>query len=374
LSETFVSTDDPLSVFGLKLKQERVSPADFDPALLNNPPEFRNFTSKVEIQQPLFNLDGFFGRHAAAKAADAAEAKLIRTRHGIELAVKNAYFGLVLSLHSRMAISAALDAATSYRDQARDFLDRGMIRQSDYLMADVRVLELGMKKSEAGDAALDAAEHLRTLLGLPDSVSIEPTDTLSLLAVGETAYDTDRIFAARSDMVAIRNGIDAASAGVRMQQAGWLPSLNAFGSYELNNDRLAGAKARNWTVGAMVTWKIFSGFDRIGEIQKASARRSALETQYEKMRSDAGREISSAIRNLESARLRIGLAARAVEQAAESFRVISDRYDAGLERTSDLLQADASLLNARLAHLQALYQQSATVFMLEFLLERKVTL
>jgi len=374
LSETFVSSDDPLTVFGLKLKQERVSPADFNPALLNDPPEFQNFTTKIEIQQPVLNLNGFFGRHAAAKAADAAEAKIIRTRHGMELSVKNAYFALVLSSNSQEVISASLEAAKTYRDQAKDFLDRGMIRMSDYLMADVRFLELGIRSIEARDATRDAGDRLRILLGLPDSLTLVPTDTLSFLTVGDTSVDAGRVFAARSDMVAIQNGIDAASAALRMHQSGWIPSVNAFGSYELDNEHLSGATARNWTVGASINWTIFSGFDRIGEIQKAAARRSELETQYEKMKAEGGREISSALRALESSRLRIEMASRAVEQAAESFRVMSDRYEAGLERTSDLLQSDASLLNARLSRLQALYQHTASVFMLEFLLERKVTL
>src|SRR5689334_5583730 len=38
VTETFVSTNDPLNVFGLKLKQAIVASSDFDPRLLNAPP------------------------------------------------------------------------------------------------------------------------------------------------------------------------------------------------------------------------------------------------------------------------------------------------------------------------------------------------
>ncbi len=373
-SESFLSTDDPLMAFGLNLKQEKVTQADFDPVILNNPPVTRNFTTKIEVRQPVFNLDGFFGRHAAGRAAGAAKAKSERIRHGTDLAVKSAYFGLGVALRSLEAVSAALAAATAYRAQARDFLDRGMIRESDFLMADVRVLELDMKKVEAENAIRDAGDNLGALLGLSDSVRIVPTDTLSLLSVGDLGYDAEQLFGTRSDMRAILNGIDAASAGLRMQQAGWLPTLNAFGSFELNNDRLAGAGGRSWMVGATLQWTIFAGFDRIGEIQKAAAKRSALETEYQKMRSTGAREIASAMRSLESARRRVELSTLAVSQAAEAFRVLSDRYEAGLERTPDLLQAEATLLNARISHLQAVYQHNSSIFMIEFLLERKVTL
>lgn len=373
-SESFLSTDDPLMTFGLKLKQERVALADFDPALLNNPSTIRNFSTKIEVRQPLFNLDGFFGRHAAGRAAGAAKAKSERTRRGTELAVKSAYFGLGVALRGLDAVSGALAAATAYRAQASDFLERGMIRESDFLMADVRVLELEMKKVEAENAIRDAGDGLGALLGLPDSVTIVPTDTLALLGVGNLGYDEEELFASRSDMRAILDAIDAAAAGLRMQQAGWLPTLNAFGSFELNGDRLTGAGARSWMAGATLQWTIFGGFDRIGEIQKASAKRSALETEYRKMRSTGSREIASAVRGLEGARRRVELSSRAVTQAAESFRVLLDRFEAGLERTPDLLQAEASLLDARLNHLQSIYRHNATVFMIEFLLERKVSL
>lgn len=374
LTETFVSTDDPLMVFGFKLKEEMVTASDFNPATLNDPAAFQNFQTRIEVQQPLINPDGFYGRHAAAKASDAAGAKWQRTKRGTELGVKNSYFGLVVALRSLDVVSSALAAATAYRDQAKDFHDRGMISRSDYLMADVRVLELEMKKVETENAIRDAGDNLRTMLGLADSVRPVPTDTLSLLGTGDLGYDPGQLFSTRSDLVAMRHAVDAASAGLSMQRAGWLPSLNAFASYELNDDVFAGAQGRSWMVGAVAKWTILQGYDRIGGIEKAAAERSALETEYEKMQSTAGRELSSARGDLESARRRVGLAAKAAEQAAESFRVLSDRYSAGLERTADLLQAESSLLNARLSHIQAIYQHNASVYMMEFLLERKVSL
>ena len=373
LSEMFVSTDDPLMAFGFKLKQEIVSASDFNPALLNNPPEIRNFTTKIELRQPLINPDGFYGRHAAAKAADAAGFKFERMRHGTELGVKASYFGLVVAARSFEVVEAALRAAKTYRDQARDFHDRGMISRADFLMADVRVSELEMKKVEAENAIRDAGEHLRIALGLPDSVRPVPTDTLSLLQVGDLRYEKEAVLSTRSDLLAMSHAVDAASAGLSMQRAGWLPSLNAFASYELNDDRFAGSQGRSWMVGAVAKWTILRGYDRVGEIEKASARRSALETEYEKMRSNAARELSQARGNIESARRSVEFAARAEEQAAEAFRVLSDRYASGLERTADLLRAEASLLESRLSHLQAIYRHNASVYTMEFYLERKVS-
>jgi hypothetical protein len=75
LSETFVRTNDPLNTFGLKLKQEIVSQMDFNPALLNDPDAIKNFNTKLEVKQPLINLDGFWGRAAAADGLSALKFK-----------------------------------------------------------------------------------------------------------------------------------------------------------------------------------------------------------------------------------------------------------------------------------------------------------
>ena len=58
VSHTGISTTNPLMAFGSKLNQEILTASDFNPALLNNPEKTQNFATKIEVQQPLFNLDG----------------------------------------------------------------------------------------------------------------------------------------------------------------------------------------------------------------------------------------------------------------------------------------------------------------------------
>jgi len=65
VSYTGISTTNPLMAFGSKLNQEILTAADFNPALLNNPSQTQNFGTKLEIQQPLINLDGVYQRKAA---------------------------------------------------------------------------------------------------------------------------------------------------------------------------------------------------------------------------------------------------------------------------------------------------------------------
>ena len=78
-SHTGIATTNPLMAFGSKLNQEILTQNDFNPSLLNNPSQIENYATKLEIQQPLINLDGFYQRKAAKSKMKATSLKKERT-------------------------------------------------------------------------------------------------------------------------------------------------------------------------------------------------------------------------------------------------------------------------------------------------------
>lgn len=366
-SATYVATSDPLNVFGFKLKQSVVTPSDFNPTLLNDPKRYDNYSTKIEFKQPIINLDGIWGRGSAKDALRAAEQKEVRTHQYVAFDVKSKYYELVLARQSLDVINTSLEAARANREQAKNYFEQGMIKQSEYLFAHVRLLELESRKTEAENSVRNAESALKFVIGYKDDVVIIPSDTLSLAVSRTDSVDIDAINEYRSDMQAMQYGVDATGGMVTMNQFKFLPSLNAFGSYEWNDRKLFGKSGPSWMVGAMVKWDLFTGFDQIGEIQKAEAKHRSAITELEKARTKNRNDIETTLRNLESAKQRVALSQEAVQQASENFRILSDRYANGMEKTSDLLNGEAMLANARLNHLQALYYHNVTVFMLEFL-------
>jgi outer membrane protein TolC len=368
-SASFAATNDPLNVFGFKLKQSSVTQSDFNPVLLNAPDRIDNYSMKIEAKQPLINLDGFFGRTAAQDALKAVEQKEVRTRQYVTFEAKSKYYDLVLARQSVSVISVAFEAAQANLEQAKNYFDQGMIRESDYLFAKVRVLELESKLTEAENAVHNAEGALKFVIGSEESGPIIPLDTLSFPAIEIDSVNIPAINERRADMLAMEYGVDASSGIVRMHQFKFFPSVNAFGSYEWNDRKLFGRNGTSWIVGAMMKWDIFTGFDQIGGIQKAEANRERAKTELEKARSVSRNDIEMAFRNRESASRRVALAREAVQQASENYRILSDRYASGLEKTTDLLSAEAALANARLTLLQALYASNIATFMIDFLTE-----
>jgi outer membrane protein TolC len=83
-------------------------------------------------------------------------------------------------------------------------------------------------------------------------------------------------------------------------------------------------------------------------------------------------EIKQARRSVKQAQKQFDFAEASVEQATEDLRIRSDRYQQGMETTSDLLRAEARLSQVRLQRLNALYQYNISLATLELLLEQEL--
>jgi len=372
-AEEAATTTDPLNAFGFKLRQEAVTQAAFAPGTLNDPERTDNFTTRIQVEQPLLNLDGFFERRAASRAVRAARERTKRTREVMAFQVKKAYFGLILAREQLDVIDAALAAARKNARQAENLFQEGLITRADVLAARVRVLDLESRRAEAASRRSTAADQLRFLLGIDIPVPIHATDALTQEAPPQDTLTAAAANRRRSDMQALRHRADAARQQVRARWTAFVPRLNARGTYAWIDDTAFGTDAAGYTVGASLTWSLFDGFRQIGRAHQAEAelRRAEIALERQALKNEV--EITEAQRDLAATRQRIRQTEAAVEQAEESLRIRSDRYAEGLERTSDLLQAEATLAERRRARLQALYRHNITLYRLELLTERTLT-
>jgi len=207
-------------------------------------------------------------------------------------------------------------------------------------------------------------------MGLSGDEVIIPTDTLGgpLALEMTTPHDMTN----RSDIRAMRYQMSAQRAMQSMAWSKFLPSINGFATYEYNDASLFGRQAKNWMVGAMLRWDIFSGFDQISAIQKSNAQYRQTETGYKKALTQSQYDLNAALRQWKVSTRQVVIAEQAVQQSEENYRVLSDRYHQGLDRTTDLLMAEAALSQARLQLIHARFAWHAAMFTVELLTEQSI--
>lgn len=372
LSHTAITTNDPLAAFGFKLKQEITTQADFNPVLLNDPDRIENYNTKIEVQQPILNFDGLYERKAANAKMEAVDFTTERTIKFTKFEVKKAYYQLELAQEAVNVIEKSLETAKSALQLTQDNLEQGYVKEADLLSAKVRVLELNNQLADAKNNQKQAGEFLAYILGLDIQTVIVTTEKLDHKPSLLQAINKDQNEGMRSDIMAYKKSMEARENMLKSEKMRFLPRLNAFGTYEWNDSQLLGISANNYMIGASLSWDIFSGYKNVGKVQKAKAELKIAKLDLADYQSKSSMEIQGAKRNLKVAFDRIEMSKMAKNQAEEAFRIRTNRYKQGLEKTIDVLQSESMAMMKNLDYINSLYQYHVAVFQLELLLEKEL--
>ncbi len=371
-SHTGVTTNDPLSSFGFKLKQEIVQQADFDPARLNDPGSNENFGTKIEIQQPLLNLDGIYARKAARKQFEAMTYQATRVRKNIEYEVKRAYFMLELAESSVNVLGRSVKVAEEALRLTKNNEEQGFAKHADVLEASVRYEERKNQLLEAQNQREAAHDFLAHLLGLELNEQITTTDSLTQAPTQVLATQPDYNLENRSDLLAFQKQIEAGENMVRSNKMKFVPRVNAFGAVEWNDDKLLGTSANNYMLGASLSWKLFNGYKNAGTVQQAKSQLDEARFSYQDYLSQSQVQINNAIRSVNLHYSRIQSSKLAKEQAQESLRIRTNRFEQGLEKTADLLMSEALASGKELEYIQSIYNYRQAIFEMELLMEKDI--
>jgi outer membrane protein TolC len=365
-SHTAISTTNPLMAFGSKLNQEILTASDFNPALLNNPAKTQNFATKIEVLQPLINVDGMYGRQAAKSKMEAFQLQTERTKEYLELEVNKAFMQLQLTYKAVGVLSKANQTADANLKLIENYFKQGILQKIDLLSVQVRVNEIKNQLQYAKSNVQNASDYLAFLLNEDNTNKIyKPLETLDN-SIAIDAMNTV-LSGNRKDIQAMEKASQAYEKMVLSNKMSFLPRLNAFGSYELYDSTLLGTKAKGYLVGAQLSWSVFDGFKSIGKLDKAKAdfQKSSLENQQYKAQSQL--ELSKTNRQLKDAENKVNLSKLALEQSQEAYRIRSNRFTQGLEKTTDLLQSETQMAQKELEFLQAVFEYNFTKEYAQFL-------
>ena len=363
-SHTAIATTNPLMAFGSKLNQEILTQSDFSPALLNDPSQIENYATKIEIQQPLINLDGMFQRKAAKSKMEAMALKTERTQDYLVFEVDKAYMQLQLAYKAVDVLEKALEAANANKKLADNSFKQGYLQRADVLNVEVRVTEVQNQLQMAKSNVQNASNYLSFLMNDDSYVVYTPTDelTISTFALGDKTISENR-----ADIKAMQLASNAYEAMNKADKMTFLPRLNAFGSYELYDDQIFQGDANGYLFGAQLSWDIFQGSKRIGKAQKSKSEFEKSKLEYNQYVSQSNLELNKAKRALLDAENKLKLTSLALQQSEESLRIRTNRFKEGLEKTSDLLLAETQYAKKQLEYYQTIFEYNYAQAYLEFL-------
>ncbi len=365
VSHTGFATTNPLMAFGSKLNQEILTQADFNPDLLNNPDQIQNFATAIEFQQPLLNMDGFYQRKAAKSNMEAMALQTDRIKDYVNFEVENAYMQLQLAYKAVNVLEKALEAAEANLKLAQNSFNQGYLQRSDVLLVEIRVTEVMNQLQTARSNVKNASNYLSFLMNDNADVIFQPSDSLKL--DGLMQESTVSIPEERADIKAMQLATDARESLYKSNKMTFLPTLNAFGSYQLYDKEIFQFGADGYLFGAELKWNILEGTKRFGKTQKTRATFEKSKLEYEQYVSKSQLELNKTKRLLTDAQSKLKLTQLAVAQSEEALRIRTNRFEEGLEKTTDLLVAETQYAQKQLEYFQTIFEYNSTKAYLKFL-------
>lgn len=364
VSHTAMNTTNPLMAFGFKLNQEILTPADFDPGMLNEPEAISSFVTDLSLEQPLINLDGFQMRKAGKITAEAMELQLYRTRERLDYEAEMAYGRLQLAHKSVEVLKKARAAAHENLVQAQDRYDRGLLNKAELLEAKVRLSTLENQLDTAISQVGNASDQLGFLMGAPMGPVYRPTEELR---AWQSAGEVEGNLELRADIRAMELQKEAQWALVKAERMGFMPRLNAFANYQLHDDKIFQGRGKGYLIGASLSWDIFKGAQRFANLGKSRTNYEKAKLEQQQYLANSTMELQRVNRLVKDAQQKQESSKLAMEQSGEALRIRTDRFREGLERTTDLLMAEALHAQSQLEHYRAILQYNQAQALLKFL-------
>jgi outer membrane protein len=360
MSETWSRTDSPLMVLGTKLNQEIITPADFNPSVMNDPAAISNYNTRLAVMQPIFNGGKeYIGRGQAKLAKEASIQDRERARQETVFNVVKAYFGILVAKEYSKVAQKSLETTEAIVKLAEARYKAGAVLQSDLLRANVQLAEVKEMKTRSENGVKLAAAALNFAMGEPQGTEHEISGGLSQqdgksemnVLLGDAAVKRPDLLS----MELIRRNADQS---VVMARADYLPSLNLMGQMDWNSDKIAGDDAKSWAVMAVLQWNLFDGLVTRSKVKEALAASSRMRSLEEQTRSAVQLQVRQAYYNLNASLDRIAASATSVQEAEEGLRIVQKRYEGGMTSFVDVLGAENSLIRARTNAVQALYDNN----------------
>jgi outer membrane protein TolC len=306
---------------------------------------------------------------AASLSEDAMAAQVQAAERSVTEQVQTSYLRLFEARASRQVAQTSQRQLEEQVTVAKARVAAGALTSADVLRVEVAKANVQQQELQAKVQESAAKTLLLTLLDLPVDAAVEFVEPTSLEEAGAAAAPaaaeaSQRALAQRAELVQATKQADSAEALARSRLFSLLPEIDGEAAY-VSVQGQALAEKESYFIGVKATWPVWAWgaqwfAHRAAEHQAQSARLLVEDSQRQVKVEVAGR-----VDQLEAATAAIEVAKKALESAEEAFRVTNELVKAGAGTTTDLLDSQSALTQAKLNLVRARYQQAQARVQLE---------
>lgn len=320
---------------------------------------------KTTVTQPIFTGYALISAYELAKLGiDQSKIALELEKLDLALKVKEAYFNILKADKAVGVAKSAVGSLESHLAVAKNFYDVGMIPVNDLLKAEVELANAQHNLIQAQNASRLARVSFNVLLSksiddpfeIEDILIFNPENPDYDVCVGKALKARPEIKALDITDAQIDQQISLAKSKYYPQaafnynyiKAGDTPNVSGS-NFQLSNQ---------WQTILGLSWTFWDWDKTRNSVNQAESKKRQLSQTRKTLEDGIKLELKKAILDLQEAEEKIPTAKKAVDQAEENLRVSEERYKAQVTTSTEVLDAQTLLSQARMNYYNSLYDHN----------------
>lgn len=317
----------------------------------------------LNVTQMIFDGSFFVGLRAAKTLQELTGKDLQKAENDVVENVKKAYFGVLVNQERIRLAVANMSRIDTLLKETKALNEAGFAEKIDVSRIQVQRNNIYTQVQRSQTALEISKQILKVQMGMPLEYDLVLSETLRDLNKEE---DLAQLLveegAERIEIQQISTQLELTGLDLKNNQSQYMPKIDFIG-----NARRSGAgnelgrvfNSNNWfgssLIGVSMSVPIFDGFAKAARIQKNRVQINQLENQRLFLKESFKSELYTAKANLKNDLNILDVQEENLKLAQEVFQIARIKYNEGIGSNLEVVEADASLIEAEINYLGALY-------------------
>lgn len=296
-----------------------------------------------------------YGTEISKKELEAAKFNVEKNKVNTVYTISALWYNLYVLKTSKKIIEANITTLIQSQQDIKNFVKQGIALENEVLKIDLAVTNLQSNLLDISSSINALNFNICTLTELPTTITIEIPELVEVTDVTTNKMDSylSTATANRAELKSLNAYKDISKLGLKISKLNYSPTLSAIasGNYNLPEQRLFPNEDKftpTWFVGINFNWTISSLYKNQEKVKESKLTLTRTNALYNQVKEGIMMEVNAAYTDYLQATQKIVIAKKALEQAQENFRVEQNKLSVSVITTSDFLDANSKLLQAKL--------------------------
>lgn len=271
----------------------------------------------------------------------------------IKLLLLGQYMDLFSLYKQKEVFARNVEESARRLEDIRRLKKEGIVTRNDELRSELQLTNDQLAYREANDNIAIVSQQLDVVLGLDETLLLQPDTGLLYTAVSLESSDEYVRLAYENypELQIARYNTRLAENDIRLSKADYLPSLSLRAANTLArplSTTMEDMFSNNWNIALSLSYNLSSLYQNKHKVHEARQYVNIRKNREEQVRQDIRINVKSAWIKHHEALDRVEALLLSVRQAEENYRIVRNRYLNQLSILTDLLDASSIRLEAEL--------------------------